>query len=443
MEGTFTYTPAAGTVLGAGNNQTLSVLFTPIDTDDYTTAAATATIDVSQATPTISWSNPANIVYGTALSGTQLNATSSWTLGGVIGSVEGTFTYTPAAGIVLGAGNNQTLSVLFTPDDATDYTTASATATINVLQATPTISWSNPANIVYGTALSGTQLDATTSWTVGGLNGSVAGMFTYTPSAGTVLSVGNNQTLSVLFTPDDTTDYTTASATATISVSQATPTIGWSNPANIVYGTALSGTQLDATSSWTLGGVSGSVEGTFTYTPATGTVLGAGNNQTLSVLFTPDDTTDYTTASATATINVLQASPTISWANPANILFGTALSGTQLDANSSWTVGGVSGSVAGAFTYTPAAGTVLSVGNNQTLSVAFTPIDATDYTTASATASINVVGANPTSVYVASAYTADARERRSPGATAARITSAKTLSARSRPGSPPLSPAAR
>ena len=150
------------------------------------------------------------------------------------------------------------------------------------------------------------------------------------------------------------------------------------------------------------------MEGTFTYTPATGTVLGAGNNQTLSVLFTPDDTTDYTTASATATINVSQATPTISWANPANILFGTALSGTQLDANSSWTVGGVSGSVAGAFTYTPAAGTVLSVGNNQTLSVAFTPIDATDYTTASATASINVVGANPTSVYVASAYTADA-----------------------------------
>ena len=118
-----------------------------------------------QATPTITWSNPADIVYGTALSGTQLDATSSWTVGGVSGSVPGTFTYTPAAGTVLDAGNDQTLSVAFTPTDTTDYTTASATATINVLQATPTITWSNPADIVYGTALSGTQLDATSSWT--------------------------------------------------------------------------------------------------------------------------------------------------------------------------------------------------------------------------------------------------------------------------------------
>ena len=119
--------------------------------------------------------------------------------------------------------------------------------------------------------------------------------------------------LSVAFTPTDTTDYTTASATATINVLQATPTISWSNPANIVYGTALSGTQLDAASSWAVGGVSGSVPGTFTYTPAASTVLGAGNNQTLSVLFTPTDTTDYTAASATATINVLPANPTIDY----------------------------------------------------------------------------------------------------------------------------------
>ena len=69
----------------------------------------------------------------------------------------------PGRGHRSGAGNNQTLSVVFTPTDTTDYTTAAATATINVLQATPTISWPNPANIVYGTALSGTQLDATSS----------------------------------------------------------------------------------------------------------------------------------------------------------------------------------------------------------------------------------------------------------------------------------------
>ena len=217
MPGTFTYTPAAGTVLRVGNDQTLSVTFTPTDTTDYTRATATATINVLPATPTISWANPANIVYGTALSGTQLDATAN---------VAGTFTYTRGRGDRPGAGNNQTLSVTFTPTDTTDYTTATATATINVLPATPTISWANPANIVYGTALSGTQLDATAN---------VAGTFTYTRAAGAILAAGNNQTLSVRFTPTDTTDYGPVTATATINVNRATLLIT-AKSATRVYG---------------------------------------------------------------------------------------------------------------------------------------------------------------------------------------------------------------
>ena len=48
-------------------------------------------------------------------------------------------------------------------------------------------------------------------------------------------------------------------------------------------------TQLNATAS---------VRGTFVYTPAAGAVLAPGA-QTLSVTFTPDDTANYTTATAT------------------------------------------------------------------------------------------------------------------------------------------------
>ena len=72
---------------------------------------------MNKATPTITWATPAAITYGTALSATQLNASST---------VAGTFVYTPAAGAVLTAGP-QTLSVTFTPTDSTDYTTATAT----------------------------------------------------------------------------------------------------------------------------------------------------------------------------------------------------------------------------------------------------------------------------------------------------------------------------
>src|SRR5262249_1863787 len=160
----------------------------------------------------------------------------------------------------LKAGSNQTLSVSFAPTDTTDYNNATKSVTINVAQATPILTWSNPADIYYGTALSGTQLNATSS---------VAGTFTYTPASGTVLKAGSNQTLSVSFAPTDTTDFSNATKSVTINVAQATPVLTWSNPADISYGTALSSTQLNATSS---------VAGTFTYPPASGTVLKAGSN---------------------------------------------------------------------------------------------------------------------------------------------------------------------
>src|SRR5439155_8889963 len=93
---------------------------------------------------------------------------------------------------------------------------------------------------------------------------SVAGGFVYSPAAGTVLTVGAGQTLHVDFTPADTANYNTASKDVVINVVKATPVITWSNPADIIFGTALDGTQLNATAS---------VPGSFVYTPAAGTVL--------------------------------------------------------------------------------------------------------------------------------------------------------------------------
>jgi hypothetical protein len=227
-------------VLSAGTHP-LSLTFTPTDATNYSNATATVSITVTKATPTITWPTPADIVYGTALSGTQLNATAS---------VPGTFVYTPAAAEVLSAGAH-TLSLTFTPTDATNYANATATVSITVLKATPMITWPTPADIVYGTALSATQLNATAS---------VPGSFAYTPAIGEILSAGTHS-LSLTFTPTDAANYSNATATVSITVTKATPTITWPTPADIVYGTALSGTQLNATAS---------VPGSFVYTPAAG-----------------------------------------------------------------------------------------------------------------------------------------------------------------------------
>jgi hypothetical protein len=51
VAGSFAYSPAAGTVLPAGAGQVLSAVFTPADSANYTSAAATVRINVVAVTP--------------------------------------------------------------------------------------------------------------------------------------------------------------------------------------------------------------------------------------------------------------------------------------------------------------------------------------------------------------------------------------------------------
>ena len=229
-----------------------------------------------------------------------------------------------------------TLSVTFTPNDLTRYTTATATQTlvVNAPPVAPILTWPAPAAITQGTPLGATQLNATAN---------VPGTFVYSPAAGTVLAVGTH-TLSVSFTPADLTRYTTATATQTLVVNAppVAPVLTWAAPAAITQGTALGATQLNATAN---------VPGTLVYSPAAGTVLPVGTH-TLSVTFTPNDLTRYTTATATQTlvVNAPPTAPVLTWAAPAAITQGTALGATQLNATAN---------VPGTFVYSPAAGTVL------------------------------------------------------------------------------------
>lgn len=94
-----------------------------------------------------------------------------------------------------------------------------------IYQQPPAITWATPAPIIYGTPLSSTQLDASTT---------VAGTFTYTPSAGTVLAVGQ-QTLSTVFTPTDTVHYTSEKDSVTLTVLPGSPTVNLTSSSGDVF----------------------------------------------------------------------------------------------------------------------------------------------------------------------------------------------------------------
>jgi hypothetical protein len=196
-------TPLAGAPAHAG---AYTVLASFPGSADYRSGQALTTFTIAQATPTITWVSPADITYGTALSATQLDATAD---------AAGTFAYSPDLGAVLGAGSHS-LSVTFTPTDTADYTSASVTRTVTltVLKATPTITWADPAAIVFGTPLGAAQLDATAD---------APGTFAYSPDSGAVLQPGTHS-LSVTFTPTDTTNFTSNSVTRTAILTVLMPT---------------------------------------------------------------------------------------------------------------------------------------------------------------------------------------------------------------------------
>ena len=196
-------------------------------------------------------------------------------------------------------------------------------------------------------------------------------------SSGTVTLEGNKVTPAVTLVPSSSAISPNASLTVSVQVT-------YSTGSNVPSGTIvlISGSFTSA--------VVALVSGAATITvPAGALVVGT---DTLTVTYTPDSASSalYNAATGTGTVLVSQAIPTITWATPASIPYGTALSDAQLNATAS---------TVGTFSYNLAAGTILHAGQH-TLSVTFTPTDTANYQSATSSVVLNVdqvrlsVGAN-------------------------------------------------
>ena len=213
--GTITYSVVSGPATTSGSSVTITGLGTVVlqasqaANGDYTAGTQDASFSVSAEAPTITFT-VSNQTYGASPFAVSATSNSSGTI--TYSVVSGPATVSGATVTITGAG---TVVLQASQAASGDYTAGTQNASFTVAKATPTITWATPTGITYGTALSSTQLDATSS---------VAGTFGYTPAAGTVLTAGS-QPLSVSFTPTDTADYSTAAANVTMTVSQATPSI--------------------------------------------------------------------------------------------------------------------------------------------------------------------------------------------------------------------------
>ncbi|MFA7403031.1 MAG: choice-of-anchor Q domain-containing protein [Pelobacteraceae bacterium] len=179
---------------------------------NYAVTFVPANLNITKATPVITWTAPAAITYGTPLSATQLNAGS--------GGVAGTFAYTPPIGTILSVGAGQTLSVAFTPSDPGNYTAQAATVSLTVNPLSANQFYTGPdgrttvpismavsgasLSLAAGTLLtdaSGNPISGTLTVTAAVMN-SIASLpaglaATPTSTGGTLFSLGNSITITI------------------------------------------------------------------------------------------------------------------------------------------------------------------------------------------------------------------------------------------------------
>jgi hypothetical protein len=188
-------------------------------------------------------------------------------------------------------------------DGSANYLPVSRTATLTIVKAGTTLTWPTPANIVYGTPLGAAQLNATAN---------VPGTFVYSPTAGSVLSAGP-YTLSVTFTPTDTSNYTGSSATRPLTVTAA-PLALTTNSVSKPYGAPLPAFSVTP-SGFVNGDTMASLAGTLGFaTSATATSAVGAYAVTPQGVSSPN----YTIAFVAGTLTIARASTTLAVAASPN-----------------------------------------------------------------------------------------------------------------------------
>jgi hypothetical protein len=335
-------------------------------------------------TPTVNWSAPAAITYGTALSATQLNAAATYNGS----SVAGTYNYSPAAGTVLAAGS-QTLNVTFTPSDTTTYNAATAKVTLTVNQATLTIT-ANSASRAYGASN-----PAFTYTPTGFVNGDMSSVLSGSPSLTTTATASSPPSGYPITAAAGTlaaANYSFTFVNSTLTVNPAGLTITASSPA-VTYGSAV-----PAIAPSYAGFVNGNTAASLTTAPACSTTYTATSTPgTYPSNCSGAVDADYAISYTAGLVTVSKATPTVTtWPTASAITTGQTLASSTLTPSTA-TAGGAA-SVNGTFAWTTPS-TTPSQGTDPE-SVTFTPSNTTDYNTVTDLVSVTVNAAGATDVTV-------------------------------------------
>ncbi len=343
------------TIVGAG-----TTVISAQDAGDsfYSPDTVEQTLTVNPATPALTLPTGSSITFGQSLaSSTLTNGSADLGTNGVTGS----FAFVDAS-TAPNAGT-YVASVVFTPNDTTDYMSVVTNVNVVVAPVAPAIiALPAAAPIIFGQSLTSSEL-------ING-SGSVSGSFAFVDSSATPGGVGD-YSAAVVFTPSDS-NYAAVSTNVDVGVGQATPIVNsWPTTTPINFGNSLSASSV-------VGG-SATPAGTFAFNDPSA-ILNVGTNYVL-VVFTPDDSVDYMTVTGSVAVAVAQGLVEITVLPTASpITYGQSLAASTLSGGNA-TVGGsftfenssLTPSVAGPYNagviYTPTNSSYAAITTNVTVTV--------------------------------------------------------------------------
>ena len=279
---------------------------------------------------------------------------------------------------IVGTGTTQITGSTAANDS---YSASSATMTLTVNKATPTLSGVSASAITYGQTLASSVISGTAK--VG--TTTIDGNFTWktssiAPSAGT-------PAYEYVFTPTDTANINSVTGkTIKVTVNKKGSYITGVTASGITYGQTLNSSVLNHTD-----GISGTLAWS---APDTKPNAGAQN---YVWTFTPTDTTNYAVVTGTTSVSVAKADPTITASPAQGITYGQKLS----DAGISGTATGVDGAtLSGTWAYqTPDTVPQVSDSGITQYTIVFTPSDA-NYNSKTITTTVQVSPATLTAADV-------------------------------------------
>jgi uncharacterized protein YjdB len=304
------------TILQAG---TVTITATQAETENYTSGTLPTTLIINKAISTLTNFSIANRTYSSGDTITLTQPTSNRS---------GAFSYA-SSNTNIASVNGSTVTILqagtvtitATQAESTNYAAANITASFTINKATP--------------AISNFSIDAQT-YSSGGVfiikepSSNSTGTILYASSnrniasvSGSTITIINAGTVTITATQAETTNYTSGSITARLTINKSSPTITGFTIADRPYvsGDTFTITEPSAISvknSGSVGYLISNSTGAFSYASSnsniarvsgsTVTILKAG---TLAVTATQAETANYTSGSVTATFTIYKANPTI------------------------------------------------------------------------------------------------------------------------------------